>query len=253
MILRRKPHFTMFHLLNTDGIHHKYGPQSAASYTAMALADIHVGRIVDALQSAGIRKQTTIIVTSDHGFATITNVLYPNAIFRKAGLLEIGASNQITNARVQLVSEGGLGMIYLNDPPTRDADQKRVMELLNGQPGVEAILTPEQFSAYGLPLPTANQGMADLVLVAANGYGVSAAARGEELVVPAGVQDNLGYHGYVGTNPKMNAAFIISGPGIKRGAKIGLIDNIQVAPTIAKIFETEMPAATGKPLTEIFE
>jgi hypothetical protein len=51
----------------------------------------------------------------------------------------------------------------------------------------------------------------------------------------------------------MNAAFIISGPGIKRGAKIGLIENIQVAPTIAKIFETEMPAATGKSLAEIFE
>ena len=253
VILHRKPHFMMFHLLNTDGIHHKYGPQSPASYTAMALADLHVGRIVDALNQAGIRKQTTVIVTSDHGFATITNVLYPNAVFRKAGLLETGATNQITKARVQLVSEGGIGMIYLNNPATRDADRKRVLDLLKGKPGVEDILTPEQFSAYGLPLPTANQGMADLVLVAANGYGVSAVARGEDLVVPAGVQDNLGYHGYVGTNPKMNAAFIISGAGIKRGAKIGLIENIAVAPTIAKIFESEIPGAAGKPIGDVFE
>src|SRR5688572_1001781 len=130
VILQRKPHFMMFHLLNTDGIHHKYGPQSPASYTALALADVHVGRIVDALEKAGVRKQTTIIVTSDHGFATITNVLYPNAVLRKAGLLETGATNQITKARVQLVSEGGLGMIYLNNPATRGSDQKRVIELL---------------------------------------------------------------------------------------------------------------------------
>ena len=219
----------------------------------LALADVHVGRIVDALEKAGIRKQTTIIVTSDHGFATITNVLYPNAVFRKAGLLETGATNQITKARVQLVSEGGLGMIYLNNPATRDADQKRVIELLKGQPGVEDLLMPEQFAEYGLPLPTANQGMADLVLVAADGYGISGVVKGDELVVAAGVQDNLGYHGYVGKNPKMNAAFIVSGPGIKRGAKIGLVNNIDVAPTIAKIFETEIPGAAGKPIQEIYD
>jgi predicted AlkP superfamily pyrophosphatase or phosphodiesterase len=253
VILRRKPNFMMFHLLNTDGVHHKYGPQTPASYTAMALADVHVGRIVDALDQAGIRKQTTIIVTSDHGFATITNVLYPNAIFRKEGLLETGGSNQVTKARVQLVSEGGIGMIYLNNPATRDADRKRVFELLKGKPCVQEILTPEQFAEYGLPSPTVNQGMADLVLVAADGYGISGAVKGDELVVPAGVQDNLGYHGYVGTNPKMNAAFIISGAGIKRGHRIGLIENIDVAPTIAKIFSAEIPGARGKPINEVFE
>jgi predicted AlkP superfamily pyrophosphatase or phosphodiesterase len=253
VILQRKPHLTMFHLLNTDGIHHKYGPQSPASYTALALADTYVGRIVDALEKAGIRKQTTIIVTSDHGFATITNVLYPNAVFRKAGLLETGATNQITKARVQLVPEGGTGMIYLNNPSTRDADRKRVIELLKGQPGIQDILVPEQFAEYGLPSPVKQPGMADLVLVAADGYGISGVVKGDELMSPAGVQDNLGYHGYVGTNPKMNAALVISGGGIKRGARIGMVNNIDIAPTIAKIFETEIPGAAGKPIQDLYD
>ena len=250
----RKPHFLLFHLLNTDGIHHKYGPDSPASHTAMALADRHVGQLLNALEAAGIRKNTTVMITSDHGFATVTNVLHPNALFRQAGLLELNSSNQITKARAQLVSEGGLGMIYLTDPDTRDADRKKVLELLEGKPGVEAILEPNQFAHLSLPTPETNPGMADLVLVAANGYGVSASARGDQLAVRTGGNDNLGYHGYVATNPRMNAAFIVSGPGIKRGAKIPMIDNIDVAPTIARIIGNNiMEGVAGKPLTSIFE
>ena len=87
IVKQRKPHLLLFHLLNSDGIHHRYGPQTPASYTALALADVFVGRLVDALDAAGIRQNTTIIITSDHGFPNVTNVLYPNALFRQAGLL----------------------------------------------------------------------------------------------------------------------------------------------------------------------
>ena len=253
IIKDRKPHLLLFHLLNTDGIHHRYGPQSPASYTAMALADVYVGRIVDALEEAGIRTNTTIIVTSDHGFANVTNVLFPNVLFRQAGLLELGATNQITKARVQLVSEGGLGMIYLNNPATRDNDKAKVVELFKSKPGVAEILAPNQFAEYELPQPASTNGMADLVLVAADGYGVSAVATGDEFVRAAGRNDNLGYHGYVARNPRMNAAFIASGAGVKRGAKIGMIENISVAPTIARLLKAEMPNVDGKVLAEILE
>ena len=253
VIEKRKPHLMLFHLLNTDGIHHRYGPQSPASYTALALADTYVGRVLDALEKAGIRSNTTVIVTSDHGFAGVTNVLYPNAVFWRAGLLELGASNVVTKARVQLVSEGGIGMIYLNNPTTRDADHKKVFELLSGKEGVEALVDPEEFSKHGLPTPETNKGMADLILIAKDGYGISAVAVGENSVARVGASDNAGYHGYIATNPKMQAAFIAAGAGIKRGAKIGLIDNRDVAPTIAHLLNQKLPNCDGKVLREILE
>jgi predicted AlkP superfamily pyrophosphatase or phosphodiesterase len=253
VIKERKPNLLLFHLLNTDGIHHRYGPQSPASHTALALADVFVGRIVDALDAAGIRTNTTLIITSDHGFANVTNVLYPNVVFRKAGLLEVGASNLVTKARAQLVSEGGLGMIYLNNPATRDADRARVLQLFSGKPGISEILEPNQFPAFGLPNPAATNGMADLVLVASDGYGISGLPAGQEFVVPVGPKDNMGYHGYVGSNPRMDAAFIASGAGIKRGTKIGKIDSISIAPTIAQLFRIKMPGASGKVLAEILQ
>ena len=99
VVRARRPLLLLFHLLNTDGIHHRYGPESPASYTALALADFYVGQLLDALEAAGIGTNTTIFLVADHGFATATNVLQPNVLFRQAGLLELGATNQITKAR----------------------------------------------------------------------------------------------------------------------------------------------------------
>jgi predicted AlkP superfamily pyrophosphatase or phosphodiesterase len=253
VIQKRKPDLLLFHLLNTDGIHHRYGPQSPASYTALALADTYVGRVLDALDSAGISSKTTVFISSDHGFAAATNILHPNAIFRRAGLLELGPSNVVTKARVQLISEGGLGMIYLNNPATRDADRNKVFELLKGKEGVAEILGPDQFAKYSLPTLDNNKGMADLILVASDGFGISASALGESLLVGAGLQDNTGFHGYLATNPKMNAAFVAAGAGIKRGGKIGMIDNTDIAPTIAQLLNQALPNAEGKVLREILD
>jgi predicted AlkP superfamily pyrophosphatase or phosphodiesterase len=253
VIQKRKPNLLLFHLLNTDGIHHRYGPQSPASYTAMALADIFVGRVVAALDNAGIRTNTTIFVTSDHGFALATNILAPNVLFRRAGWLTVGASNTVTKARVQLVSEGGMGMIYLNNPQTRDADRSKVIELLAGEEGVEKILQADQFVELGFPNPTRENGMGDLVLVAKDGYGISSSAIGESSVIRAGLQDNIGYHGYIATNPKMNSAFIAAGAGVKGGVKVGIIENVDVAPTIAHLLKEPLRGTDGKVLDLILE
>src|SRR5687767_4835623 len=100
LIRKRMPNFMTVHLLNTDSTHHRYGPESMASFTALALADRFVGDIVTAINAAGHKDDTTIIVTSDHGFATATNVLQPNVLFRQAGWITVSSLNQIVKARV---------------------------------------------------------------------------------------------------------------------------------------------------------
>jgi predicted AlkP superfamily pyrophosphatase or phosphodiesterase len=110
LIRNRMPDFMAVHLLNTDSTHHKYGPESMASFTALALADRFVGDIVEAVNAAGQRENTTIIVTADHGFATATNVIQPNVLFHKADWIWMNTSNQVIRARVQCVPEGGSGL-----------------------------------------------------------------------------------------------------------------------------------------------
>jgi predicted AlkP superfamily pyrophosphatase or phosphodiesterase len=51
IIRKHRPNFLLIHLLNTDGIHHRYGPESPASCPALALADKYVGEILDELKN----------------------------------------------------------------------------------------------------------------------------------------------------------------------------------------------------------
>ena len=58
-----------------------------------------------------------------------------------------------------------------------------------------------------LLLPEKNSGTADFVLVAQDGYAVSATASGDDFVLPVTGSMSQGYHGYLAGNPKMNALF----------------------------------------------
>jgi predicted AlkP superfamily pyrophosphatase or phosphodiesterase len=249
LIRKRFPDFMAVHLLNTDSIHHKYGPESMASFTALALADRFVGDIVDAVNASGQKENTTIIVTADHGFATATNVLQPNVLFHKADWIWTDTSNQVIRARVQCVPEGGSGFIYLNDAATREEDRKKVLELLAGKEGVRDIIEPDKFASIGIP-DAGEGGSPDLILRPKIGYGVVGTIKGEDFVAPVTMTISSGYHGYI-DEPQMNAIFVASGRGIKKGARLGVFENVDVAPTVMKLLGKYLPNRDGNVLTAI--
>ncbi|MCI0534948.1 MAG: ectonucleotide pyrophosphatase/phosphodiesterase [Verrucomicrobiales bacterium] len=252
LIKSRKPNLLLVHMLVTDSIQHKYGPQSPAAYTAIALADAQLGQILQALDAAGIRERTSVFVTADHGFAKALKLLNPNVMLRKAGLLELGATNQLLKARAQVVSEAGLAMLYLTNPGFAEADRAKVKSLMQTQEGIAEIIEPTRFASLGLPDPATNRQMADLILVAKDGYAFTNVAVGDDYVTAVTLASgNQGHHGYLASNPKMDAVFIAWGRGIKRGAKLGVIENTAVAPTIAKLLNQNLPGADAQPLQEI--
>ena len=254
VIRRRKPNLLLLHLLNVDATHHAEGPQSPAGYTAVAYADCCVARVLASLDEAGIRKRTTVFIVADHGFSISQKALKPNVVLRQAGLLTSSRPGKIDSARAQVVPEGGIGMVYLTDPGQREADRARIRELFAGSEGIAEILSPEQFAANGLPHPREYEQMADLVLVGKDGYTFSGSAEGDQFVVPQAAGGiSLGNHGFIATNPKMNAVFVASGAGIKRGAKLGLIENIDVAPTVARLLGRDMPQVDGRVLSELLD
>jgi predicted AlkP superfamily pyrophosphatase or phosphodiesterase len=54
-----------------------------------------------------------------------------------------------------------------------------------------------------------------------------------------------GTHGYINTDPKMQAIFIAWGAGIPAGVRINSISNLDVAPSIAALFGLQMRQAKG--------
>jgi len=243
-----KPTLTLLHLLNLDAVHHRFGPETLAGYTAMAYADTRVQRILDVLDETGLRPTTAVFVVSDHGFMGIPKTILPNVLLRKAGLMTVEI-DRIAAATVQAVPEGGVAMVYLTRPDTREEDRKKVIELFKNAEGIADILTPNRYPEFGFPQPDEYPQMADLVLVAKDGYGFGGSPLGEQLVIDS--KGTLGTHGFLSTNPRMQATFIAQGPGIRSGVKLSVFENTCVAPTIAKLLGIELKSATGKPLEEI--
>jgi predicted AlkP superfamily pyrophosphatase or phosphodiesterase len=60
-----------------------------------------------------------------------------------------------------------------------------------------------------------------------------------------------GTHGYINTDPKMQAIFIAWGAGIPKGVRLNSISNLDVAPTIAVLLGLEMKQAKGHAIPEI--
>src|SRR2546421_699825 len=170
VIKARKPNLLLLHLLVTDGLQHKYGPQTPGAMAAIAMADSHIRDVLRALDEEGI----------------------------------------------------------------------------------EEIIEPDRDGDFHYPTPEKNPQMAEMVLAAKPDYAFSNKATGEDFVIaPTLNQDNFGHHGYLNSYAKMNAVFIAVGRGIAKGTKLGMVENVDVAPTAGFLLGQEIPGADGKVMKEI--
>lgn len=240
---RHKPNLLLFHLLTTDSSQHRYGARSLAADASLALADAKVGRLVQALRRAGIYERTTLFLVADHGFKTYRREIQPNVLLRRAGRLR---SNQDCDAWT--IPEGGTSMVYITRAARRAELAATLPELFASLEGVARVIRPPEFGALGYPPP--NERMSDFVLAAREGYAFTGGSEGEVVRdVPAGATP--GAHGYLNSDPDMNALFVAAGAGIRKGAKLGTIRNTAIAPAIARLLGVALPEASDSALAAI--
>lgn len=246
LLREHQPNLLLLHFLIADGTQHRYGPQGPEAYDALRIIDGHLGEVFDTVEKSGLRDSTTIFIVADHGFERVMKQIVASTILRRAGLLETAEGK----TRVQTIPEGGTLMVYFRSAETREADREKVIELFKNQEGVGKIIGPKDFVKYGFPMPEKNPQMADLVLSAKHGYSFSGVEETDETIIPTR-GGGSGSHGYLSENPNMNAIFVAAGRGIAKGKKIGLVENIDVAPTVAFLLGEKLPGADGKVLKQI--
>lgn len=250
-ILRQhRPNLLMFHLLTLDSTQHRYGPRTLAATTAMALADTAVARIMKTIEEAGLAARTTVFVVSDHGFKAVKRHIRPNAAFARAGLLQM-EQDKVKTAEVYSVPEGGTALVYVTVPDPSGAALARAKQALAGIEGIEAVVEPPDYARYGLPQPSASDQMGALFLIAKEGYAFTgdAGGAGGEAVVDA--PEGSGSHGYVASDPDLQALFIATGRGITPGVTLDSINTVDLAPTMARLLGIEMKDVDGRVVTEI--
>ena len=248
IIRTHRPNVLLFHLLNLDSTHHRYGPRTHAAMTTMAHLDSQVKTILDAIEQAGLTSRTTVIVVSDHGFKVVKRQIKLNAAFAEAGLLQV-QDGKIVSTQAYAVPEGGSAIVYITVPDPSGEILARARKAVTNVEGIDRIVEPDGYAQLGLPLPSADDQMGSIFVIPKEGYSFVATATAPIVVDAA--EGSLGAHGYVSTDADLNAIFIAAGAGIKPGVRLTAIENVDVAPTIARLLGLQLDGADGRVLEEV--
>ncbi len=247
LVAAHQPNLIALHLMSPDALEHATGRQTEEAYWAINDSDRCVRDIVEAVDAAGLKEQTTFVVASDHGFITYTKTILPNIVLRQENMRE-GHGLKLKQKAYALAQGGGC-FIYVLDEANREAIITQLAARFRQVEGVEDVIEPKDFARFGHKLPSENPHEPDLMLSAADGYAFSGKDDGEEIMTTS--NEPRGTHGYSGFHPLMGASFVAFGAGIKSGVLLDKINSTDIAPTIAALLGVEMKDVDGRVLTEI--
>lgn len=245
-IIAFKPHLLLVHFSELDKMQHRYGRDSEEVGLALVRIDVLIGRIVEALEDAGIVQTSTIIVVGDHGMMDVHTRIALNRLFIEAGFIRF-EDDKLVEWEAMVHSSGATAYVYLKEESDVEVGT-RVREVLESNAVREGktlyrIIPEEEANSFGMAE------RAFLYLEAAPGYTMSNSLR-KPLLTESPYRAN---HGYVPTRPEMHTGFIIWGKRIRKGAVVDKVSIMDIAPTIARILDFEMPDVSGRVLEEVLE
>ena len=228
----RQPAVAMMWLSEPDVSQHSHGVGSPEALNAIREADRQFGRLLDWLEQEGRATETDVIVVSDHGYSTITEVVDVEAKLRRAGFPPGGEPGGVTVA-----PNGGAVLFY----PTGDISgtSERLAEWLMRQPWCGPLLASsaageiegtQQASLVGLDGPRAP---AITMSFAWNSQVNTSGYAGHAYSTSLG--SGQGQHGSMSPHETRNVMFA-RGPSFRQSAVIDLpTGNVDIAPTILQL------------------
>jgi predicted AlkP superfamily pyrophosphatase or phosphodiesterase len=236
-----RPRLLLLHVFDVDHEEHEHGPMSPEAKRAVEDADGYIGRVLAAIEEAGVAKETLVAIVSDHGFLPIERNMRPNALLREAGLLTLDDKGKVAKWQAAFHSNGGTAALYLNEGvPASVAEQVRNLvapKLADPAGGLREVIDPAAIREMG-------GADAALVLNAREGFYFQNAATGEWLA-PA---TSKGGHGYLPNRDELHATLILAGAGSARRGDLGVVKMTRIAPTLARVLGIELGPQADQPL-----
>ncbi|EOR93863.1 AP superfamily protein [Arcticibacter svalbardensis MN12-7] len=235
LIGKYKPNLLTFHIFAVDHAEHNDGRDGDHVRTAVAGADHAVNNILEAIEQAGIKDSTTVIVTGDHGFVNVHTSVSPNVWLAQNGLYT--RTNGKLNWKAQFHTSGAAAFLMLKDP--KDVKTlAQVQQILNALPESQKklfrVVNRAELDKVG------SDPNAALALAPIEGISMSSSLTGNALKPASG-----GTHGFYPDFQHIQTGFIVSGAGVKKNVTLPLIGLEDIAPLAAKLLGINFDAPDG--------
>lgn len=269
--------------LLTDRRQREYGEEAGARRERFTRFIEHGFKKVDAIISTWMQSapETTFVIVSDHGMVPTHSAVLLNNVLASAGLRVEGDS-----AQVRALTSGGSGQVYVNSRPRfprgvvtpgevqRISDGvvravRSVRDPATGSAVFSVVTARSDFGRLGLQHPNAGDIFvstmpgwsitgrfgADAPAIVSNTLSpdvrqkISRTSAEERFLASGGLNElSLGIHGHRPGDPRLQATFMATGPGVPR-RRVGVVQMVDVTPTVLRLLGVAAPASvTGRPI-----
>ncbi|MEC9290094.1 MAG: alkaline phosphatase family protein [Chloroflexota bacterium] len=234
IIPERAPAVALVWSSEPDKAHHAAGVGSSLSDTAVKEADGQFGDLMQWLRETGRIEETDVIVASDHGYSTISEVVSVEVLVKEAGFLSSGEPGGVIVAQ-----NGGTSLCYT--PPGDLETAQRLAAWLMAQPWCGAVTASDAVAGIPGTLPASlvgNQGPRAPELTVSFRWDSTPNDAGYAGMAYSNYgEPGTGQHGSMSRH-EMNNILFANGPSFKSGITLEIPSgNLDLAPTILKILE----------------
>ncbi len=199
--IRKKPNLSLYHMIETDLIQHKYGKDSEEAWKAFMFMDSLIGNIMSLLDKNNLWETTTLVITGDHGFKNYSYEISINRLFENKGWLKI-KNDEIYNWEVVAIPSGGSAFVHLKD--SEDEQFKQKVRIALSQMNEFEVLEERHVKGSSLSLHKSN-----FILLAKKDYTFT-----RSVDQPLIKQRFGGSHGGDPEDKELYTGFIAVGPSI---------------------------------------
>lgn len=245
-IKRNKPNLLMMHLIDLDDAKHLYGTDSDEVKEVILRMDNRLGELLQAVDDAGIRQDTVIMVLGDHGQFNVRYKVHLNNLLLAKGL--IYEEGGIMKWRAYFQCGGGSAYLHVR-PGDEEAQQQALTAveeyMKDGASGIECVYNRENLDDLHASPYTM------FMLEARRGYCFDESLE-EQLVTDLQAHGvRYATHGYSPDKSGYRCNFVVSGGMIKQDYSIGDIEMVDIAPTLGRILGINFGHGDGRALEEI--
>jgi predicted AlkP superfamily pyrophosphatase or phosphodiesterase len=229
------PGLILLRLSQTEPVLTAQGPHSEQAREAFARVDADLGDLLGCLEEAGSLVSSAIVVVGDRAVRPVHTAVRPNFVMAEAGLLSLQSSGAVEGWSAVVRSNGGSAFVYARDDRSA-LGARSALEAEAERSGAFRIVTADEMIRRDA------DSEAWFGLEARPGFAFENSARGP-LLRPA---THRAAGGYLEPGPDQGPGFVAYGRGLRRNLRLPEIEQLDIAPTIAKLRGLELPGTRGR-------